>query len=288
MKSTSILGESFSMFRSLIKERWMVYVWYVLSRALEILLVGGLLGLAFVAGMFDVVDRGSFVIPMLLFVGTMVGAFLLESFFTFCLYRSLEAKKADTSLMAYLNRGTESYWPRLGKYILFSLLVAAFSFLGSFVLEITSRMGALNAFLSLVYVGLMAYLAIPAFMTFMEVIVSEQWPWATFLKTREKLQGYWWRSVGTILVWGLLTLLIYLVLGLLVGLLIFSGAWSVVQSLQSAQIDTPMELMQGMSQFFSSGMIFSVLISILLFISASILPVYGFFCVYKSIKKIAK
>lgn len=287
MKSTSVLGESFSIFGSLFRERWWVYAWYLLSRVLEVLLLGAVIGLSFVAGFFDIIGQGNFVLPMLLFAGALVGAFFLESWFTFSLYRSLDQKIKDRSFFTFLKRGAENYWPRLGKLVLYSVIMAVF-FMGSSLLDLLSS-GTLQELLALLYGVLVIYLGVYLSMTYFEIIVADKWPWMTFRQMLNKIRGrMWWRILGSFIVWGILTLLVFALLGFLVAVGLFAGIASTFQSLSSLQIDTPQEVMQAASQFFSSGIIGSVVVSILLFVAASIVPVYGFFSVFLSAKKLAK
>lgn len=289
MKPTSILGESFSTFSMLIRTRWSAYAWYILCRVLELLAFGGLMALSFFLGAFSFMEQGSVILPMLLFGLGIAGAFLLESLFTFSLYRSLDKKTSKSSFADFLHAGAQNYWQRLGRYVLFSLLVGAVFYSGSFLLEMVSvRLGMVGDVLAVVFFAAILYFSVSIFMTFFEVIVSDQWPWMTFQRMVKKLKGFWWRIFGSLVLWGLLTVVVYAVFGVMVGLLIFAGLGSFLTSFPTSEGASAMQIMQSLSQLVSLGVLGPLFLSVLLFVALSIVPVYGVFSVYEAVRKIAK
>lgn len=245
--------------------------------------------LSFFLGAFSFMDQGSVVVPMLLFGLGIAGAFLLESLFTFSLYRSLDQKTYKSSFADFLNAGAQNYWQRLGRYVLFSILVGAVFYGGSFLLEMASvNLGVIGDVLAVVFFAVMIYFSVSIFMTFFEVIVSDQWPWMTFQRMVKKLKGFWWRIFGSLVLWGLLTVMVYALFGVIVGLFLFVGLGSFLTSFPAAEGASAMEFLQSFSQLFSLGVLGPLFVSVLLFVVLSIVPVYGVFSVYEAVRKIAK
>lgn len=281
--ATPLFSTSWQDFKWLVKNRWKAYLYFIVFAILGGVVLGVL---SFLLGGSILSSFGGGEFPVMNFGAGFFGVLILGLVFvlyvillTFALYRSVDSTE-EISVSTFFSHGKEQYWRTLGSSVGLGLIIGLVLGLAGLLMFGIASIGsqALTGLAGVLLAIAFVYYLIKIVNAWYRIVLEGEGPINALKGSMAMVEGRWWRALGSMLLWMIISVLIFFGGGFLYGLI---GFFVVGGEIVGALGQGGFSSLGGLAV---TGGIF--LIGYYVLIAAlEIIPMYGMLALYRTLRK---